>query len=151
MKWPKWLSWGRKERELSDSGLWNAWNWGSMYLPTHAGKLVTPDNALRVSAVMACVRILSESLACMPVKIYERNGDRKTVADTYPLSYVLRWEPNPWQTPFEFIEMMQACLCLYGNAYAIIQAGDMGAVTYLAPVHPDLVRIDKIKNSHNYV
>ncbi len=112
--------------------------------PLSSGVSVTVSNALQVEAVQACVRVLSESLASLPLIIYRRMpDDSKERARQHPLYEVLHDRPNPWQTSFEFREMQMAHLCLRGNAYAQIIAGPRGAVDQLIPLNPDRMRIEQ--------
>jgi HK97 family phage portal protein len=114
--------------------------WGSA-----AGMNVTPDTAMRLSAVFSCIRVRSESLASCPLIIYKRTPDGgKIRATKHPLYQVLHNSPNQWQTSLEFIEMMQAHLDLRGNAFAHIVPGPRGAIDQLIPIHPDLVQVFRL-------
>ena len=85
-----------------------------------SGANVTSESAMRVAAVYSCVRVISETVASLPLHVYKRLDNGKERAPTHPLYRLLYREPNPWQTSMEFREMMQAHLCLRGNAYAIV-------------------------------
>jgi HK97 family phage portal protein len=107
---------------------------------TASGVRVSPEFAMRCTSVYACVRVLSETLAGLPLIVYERQpGDRRTRAVNHPLYNVLRSAPNDNQTAFELFEMQMGHLCLRGNAYNEIMPGARGAVDQLLPIHPDLV------------
>jgi HK97 family phage portal protein len=112
-----------------------------------AGMAVTPETAMRLSAVYACIRVRSETLGSCPLIIYKRlpNGG-KVRAPEHPLYQVLHNSPNQWQTSIEFIEMMQAHLDLRGNAFARIVPGPRGAIDQLVPLHPDLVQVYRLPN-----
>jgi HK97 family phage portal protein len=112
-----------------------------------AGMAVTPETAMKLSAVFACVRVRSESLATCPLVVYKRlpNGG-KVRAPEHPLYQVLHNSPNIWQTSVEFVEMMQAHLDLRGNAFARILPGPRGAIDQLIPLHPDLVQVFRLPN-----
>lgn len=97
---------------------------------------ITPDTAMKTSAVLACVRVLGETIAGLPLFLYRRLEDEKIKAKELPLYTVLHRRPNSWQTKFEFIEQMVVHLCLYGNAYALIAPGDRGRVGSLRLLHP---------------
>jgi HK97 family phage portal protein len=112
--------------------------------PTAAGVCVTPDSALRVASVFACVRLLGNTIGSLPMFVYERLERGKRKAAEHPLYGVLHGRPNEWQTPFEFRQMMQSHLCLRGNAYARIVPGVRGAVDQLIPLHPDRVDVFRI-------
>lgn len=103
------------------------------------GVPVTPETAMRVAAVFACVRILAESVASMPLVLYRRNGDDKEKATEHPLYRVLHRRPNAYQTSFEFIDQMQTCVGLRGWAAAEIQFSARGGLQ-LVPL--DVERLD---------
>lgn len=109
---------------------------------TTAGARVNADTAMRVSAVYGCVRVLAETLASLPLLVYERmdNGGKKRVQN-HPLYELLHDQPNEWQTSFEWREMMMGHLALRGNAYSEIVPGRRGFVDQLIPRHPDRVRL----------
>ncbi|MCO5156692.1 MAG: phage portal protein [Aquamicrobium sp.] len=106
---------------------------------TASGTMVTPDAAMRVAAVYACVRIISGAVATLPLHIKRRVDERtrEDASDT-PIWSVLRKKPNRWQTPSQFRRMLQAHLLLRGNAYAMI-VRSRGLVQELIPLHPDRV------------
>jgi hypothetical protein len=107
-----------------------------------AGKRVSAETAMRITTVYACVKLLAETVAELPLKIYRRRADDgKDVARNHPLYDVLHTRPNRWQTAFEFREMMMGHLLLRGNAYAEIVPGSRGAVDQLVPRHPDRMRV----------
>ena len=104
-----------------------------------SGARVTPDSAMRVAAVYACVRIRSGVPANMPLHIKRRVDDRtREDASDHPLWTRMRRRPNRWQTPSQFRRMMQAHLLLRGNAYAM-KVVSRGAVRELIPLYPDRV------------
>lgn len=118
--------------------------WWSEFGPasTSAGGIaVTQITALQVSTVMACVSILSEDVAKLPVHVYRprKDGGRDIVTD-HPVEKLLQ-KPNDYQSTFEFIEQMQVALLLRGNAYSPIIRDGRGRPTALIPVNPDRVSI----------
>lgn len=108
---------------------------------TASGTTVTPNSAMRVAAVYACVRIISGAVATLPLHIKRRVDERtrQDASDT-PIWKVLRRRPNRWQTPSQFRRMLQAHLLLRGNAYAMI-VRSRGTVQELIPLHPDRVEV----------
>lgn len=106
--------------------------------PTKAGTRVSPDTALQYSAVLACVRILAETVASLPLPVYRRLMPRgKQRAPEHPLYRVLHDEANPEMTAFTFRETLQAHLAMWGNAYAEIEYDTDGRVVALWPLLPD--------------
>ncbi len=106
-----------------------------------SGVAVNSFTSMSHVAVMACVSILAEDLAKIPLDICRHNtkGGREVATDSY-LHGLMR-NPNDWQTAFEWKEMMQSALVLRGNAYSVAVRDFRGRVQYLVPVHPDRVAL----------
>jgi HK97 family phage portal protein len=120
-----------------DPALADLWGGGNN---SASGQNVTPDTALRVSAVYACVSFRAETLAMLPKLILENRpdgGHNKLV--NHRLYKQLHNRPNRWQSSFEFFEMMQGHVDLRGNAYAQIVAYPGRGINELVPMHPDRV------------
>lgn len=113
---------------------------------TRSNIRMTPEQALRISAVMACVKVLAETIASLPLHVYKRTGENKDKDRKHALYYMLHTKPNKWQTSFEFREMMQGHLCLRGNAYAHIIYKNMIIPSELIPLHPDRITIERATN-----
>lgn len=108
---------------------------------TRAGVNVTPDKAMQLSAVSACVRLLAESIASLPLNVYRRQagGRRQRVTDV-PEYRLLHDEPNPLMTSFVWRETLAAHLLLWGNGYSIILRANGGVPDSLLPVMPQHVK-----------
>lgn len=107
---------------------------------TGAGIRVTPETALKLSAVWRCIAIISGSVAMLPLPIYRRlPAGGKDLQRQHPLYDVLHDRPNRWQTAYEWRELTQQHVLLRGNAYSRIIAGARGYVDQLIPIHPDAV------------
>jgi len=107
-----------------------------------AGINVNQESALRFMAVYACVRVIAEDIASLPLNVYRRLEPRgKEKAPMHPLYEVLHDQPNPEQTSFQFRETMMSHLLLWGNAFAEIQMGGNGRVQALWPLTPSRVNI----------
>ena len=111
------------------------------------GVRITPETALHCSAVLACVRLIAENLATVPLHLYRRlpEGGKERARDL-PLYRILNQQPNGWQTSFEFREMLTAHCLLYGNAYAEIRSGAVGAVSELWPLHPSRMKVEQLED-----
>ncbi|MBC7618298.1 MAG: phage portal protein, partial [Candidatus Saccharibacteria bacterium] len=111
------------------------------------GMRVTPDAAMRLTAVWSCVRVLSETLASMPFRLYRNkpNGGKEIITD-HPLVKLFCKAPNSFQTPFEWREMLQAHIVLRGNAYCQIITGPGGVIAELQPIHPDRIKVEMLKD-----
>ena len=108
---------------------------------TAAGVSVSPNTAMQVAAVNACVRIISGAVANLPIHIKRRvdSNTREDLAD-HPVWTLLRRRPNSWQTPSQFRRMMQANLLMRGNAYAMI-VRSRGRVIDLVPLDPARMQV----------
>ena len=108
------------------------------------GRPVTPATAVGSTAVWAAVRIISESIATLPLRVYERRNGGRVIATEHPLYPILHDRPNPRQTAVEYREQQLASLLLWGNAYTWIDRYPSGRPRYLWPIRPDRVtaRID---------
>src|SRR5436305_1061476 len=113
---------------------------------TASGLRVSPESDMRVAAVLACVRVVAETIASLPLIIYRRlpDGGKERAVD-HPLYDLLHDGPNQWQTAYEWLEMMQAHLELRGNAYSVIDSGPQG-IQGLVPLHPDRVIVKRLTN-----
>lgn len=120
--------------------------YGALGQETDTGLKITPANAMQVSAVFACVRVLSETIASLPLKIYKKKPDgTREEARQHPIADLIAYRPNSWQTSFEFREMMQMQLELFGNAYAQLIPGPRGYVHEIIPIHSDFVRPEIVR------
>lgn len=115
---------------------------------TIAGVTVSPETALECSAVLACVRVLAESIASMPFNLYRRlPSGGKEVAEDEHLHEIIAYQPNSWMTSFEFRELMQSWVLLWGSAYAYIKpSSKRGAVDELIPLHPSRMECKRLVN-----
>lgn len=106
-----------------------------------AGVRVSPDTAMRVSAVYRCVSILANILAMFPKGMYERLERGRQEAPDHPLDPLISFKPNRRQSAFEFWRQVCYQLVLRQNAYVQIVPGTTGRgwVGQLVPLHPDRV------------
>jgi len=122
--------------------LTNRWSWLSG--GTTSGKVVNERTAMQTSAVYACVRVLSESLAGLPLHVYDRKADGgKVLKLNHPLYQLLHDEPNSEMTSFVFRETLMSHLLLFGNAYAQIVRNGRGYPIALYPLLPDRVSVER--------
>jgi len=111
---------------------------------TSSGKPVNEHTAMQMTAVYSCVRILSETLAGLPLHVYRYNdsgGKEKYLK--HPLYKLLHDEPNPEMTSFAFRETLMSHLLLWGNAYAQIIRNARGEVLALYPLMPNKMTVDR--------
>lgn len=111
-----------------------------------SGEYITPTSAMQCSTVFACVGVLAETVAQLPVRVYRKTADggRERLPD-HPAAKVLGVKPNAWQTPFEFREMQMQHAALRGNAYAFKVLGG-GEIMELLPIPSDMVTVEQDAN-----
>lgn len=106
-----------------------------------SGVSVTPESSLAYSAVLACVRVLAEGVAQLPLITYRRKERGRERATSHPLYPVLHTSPNPYITSFEWREVMMAHLTLWGNAFCEIERDGAGRPVALWPLVPGAMTV----------
>lgn len=134
----------------ADSGDRSAWG-GFWFNPVPArigSTNITPDTALQLTAVYACVRVHTNAVSTLPFQMYRTkpNGGKEQIRDHW-LYRLFAKRPNAYQNPMEFRAMMHGHLELRGNAFAYIAADRKGIVTDLHPIHPDRVTIELLADA----
>lgn len=111
-----------------------------------AGEVVSDQSVLSLSAVWACVNLLSGTIASLPLMVYrtDKSGSR-TLARDHQLYRILHDSPNFDQTAVDFWEFVCASIELWGNAYARVVRSGL-RVEALLPVRPDLVSVRRLQN-----
>jgi HK97 family phage portal protein len=110
-----------------------------------AGVSVTPDTAMHLSAVFTCVRNRSEDVGKLPCLLYKRLKDGgKQRATDHPAYALMRSRPNPYQTAFEFKQLLQAWIDLRGNGYALKEYDSRGRIVALWPLNPTWVMVYRV-------
>lgn len=124
----------RSNDTTADALLWGDQLWT---VASAAGIEINQQTALASASVMACVMMLTEDVAKLPVSLFriKSNGARETVTD-HPLAELLE-DPNDWQDWLEFAEMVQVGLVMRGNGYAVIIRDWRGNAVKLVPINPD--------------
>ena len=108
-----------------------------------SGKSVTAQSAVQLTTVYACVRVIAETIASLPLNVYENTDHGCIKATEHPLQHLLHDEPNPEMTSFVWRETMLSHLLLWGNSYSqIIRSGRNGIVG-LYPLLPDHMTVDR--------
>lgn len=122
---------------FSGGGVTSAGGWSSGLggARSDAGPIVTPESALALTAVQACVTLLGESVGQLPCELFRRKGDgQREAARDHKLYRVIAWEPNEWQTPIEYREQSQLRAGLNGNSYSKIERDSDGTPAALHPI-----------------
>lgn len=118
--------------------------WFSNQLP--GSQITTPDSALALTPVYACVKVLAESFACIPFSLYKpsKDGTKRTKLPKHWVVRLFTKAPNRFQTAFEWRMMLMGHLALRGNAFCQIQSNERGEITELLPLNPDRMTIETL-------
>ena len=110
-----------------------------------SGERVDEKSAMQIATVYACVRLLAETVAGLPLHLYisKDGGSAKEKATDHPLYKLLYRQPNPEMTSFSFREVMMTHLLLWGNCYAQIIRDGKNGVLGLYPLLPENVEVDR--------
>ena len=102
---------------------------------SQSGENVSKEQAMRIAAVWSCVRVLSETIASLPISEHEidlETGNKKKLNS--PLTDLIGKQPSPLFNSFMFFERMLVDLSLDGNFYAYIERNGAGLPIGLHPI-----------------
>lgn len=144
------MTFGRKMRRgmkmllsLLDPKTWT----GVFTEPSTSGKAVNAQNALTLSTVWSCVRLVAGTISSLPLVVYEDAADgSRSKFKGHPLYQLLQFSPNADQTALDFWQFMCVSLELWGNAFARIDRGAGNKIVALTPVRPELVNVRRTKS-----
>lgn len=108
---------------------------------TLAGVTITPDTAVQISAVWACLRYLSQTVAVLPWHVMRPTAQGSEVYRNHPVDWLLWKKPNPEWSSFQFRETLTHWALRWGNGYAELELDQVGRPFALWPVHPDRVQV----------
>lgn len=105
-----------------------------------SGVSVTEEQSMKNTAVFAAVRVLAETVASLPLILYERlpNGGKQRAVE-HTLHRLLHDMPNPEMTAYNLRETLMGQLVLWGNCYAEIEYDAGGRIRYLWPLRADMM------------
>ena len=117
-----------------------------------SGEQVDEKSAMQIATVYACVRLLAESVAQLPLHLYRYTdtGTGKEMAVDHPLYSIIHRQPNPEMTSFTWRETMMVHLLLYGNAYCQIIRDGRNSVVSVYPLLPENVEVDRDEHGEIY-
>lgn len=121
---------------------------------SNSGVDVDEETALKISAVYACVKVISETVASLPLNILKEltNGDSEK-AKQHPLYTLLKDAPNSEMSSFTYREMLMTNLLLWGNAYSVIKRNKNGEIVELYPLKSKNMKVerDAVTNKIKYI
>jgi len=117
---------------------------------TSAGQLINNKNALSISTVYDCVRIISEDLAKLPLPVFQQVGELKEKRSDHPLYSVLNFQPNPEMSAMSFRNTIIGHAVGWGNGYAEKVRDRNGNIKELWIIPPDRIRPKRRENGSLY-
>lgn len=118
-----------------------------------SGEMVDERSAMQIATVYACVRLLAETVAGLPLHLYrytDADEKGKERAKDHPLYKILYRQPNPEMTSFTFREVMMTHLLLWGNCYAQIIRDGKNGILALYPLLPENMEVDRNERGEIY-
>jgi len=111
---------------------------------------VNGNAAENLSTIFACVQVISETVAMLPLGVYRKTDSGRLGDPSHPVSRIFAGDANEFLTAPEFVETMTAHCLLRGNAYAGIVRDGRGAPIALNMLHPDMVSLVRIPRTNTY-
>ena len=105
------------------------------------------EQAFSVSAFHACVRVISESVAQLPMRLMRSVDGTAVKDDSNQLYWVLHRQVNGYQSSWDWRCQMATNCCVWGNAYSVKEYNDRGEVIALWPLHPACVSVELLQNN----
>ena len=138
---------GREQRRDATVGLSDPSLTTFLSQRSTGGTFVDADRASSLAVANACMSVISQNLAAMPLNLYERTADGgRELATAHPLHEVLHDRFNETMTAFEGREFLVVSLLTNGNAFARIEWNGRGQVDALHPLHPRLVGVERLES-----
>jgi HK97 family phage portal protein len=119
--------------------------------PTESGVSVNESTAMTLSSVYCAVRVITESIAQLPLQIFQKTENGRELLSEHPLYYKLHDQPNNFQTAFTFRETVATRQCLAGNGYAYISRDSLGNVLELIPFPVDMDIVPKYDSKRSTI
>lgn len=101
---------------------------------------VQGKNSLKQTTVFGCIRILSDTVSKLPIKIYENKNGIKKISEHY-LGPLLKLRPNPYMSSSNFWKCVEVQRCIYGNAYIALDFNNKGKIIGLYPLDSSKMQI----------
>ena len=136
IKWP----WIKRDFTLKQKVNW-FWDWLGVS-NTSSGVEVSNDTAISFTAVWAAIKLLSESVAGLPVQVFRQDGDKKELDRSHSTYNLLHSEPNPLMSSFSFHQSMMFDVLINGNAYAHIHRDGSENAKWLEIINPNKVKVE---------
>lgn len=135
----------REERSVGQATAWGSWS--GDHPQVYAGVTVDDRTSLQLLTVYGCVRLITDSIATLPVDVYRQVGDTKVEVQK-PI-----WLERP-TTSLDFTAwctQVLSSLLLHGNAYIVVTRNATGSIVELVPLDPTKVTVRRDNGRLVYV
>jgi len=133
----------KRDLSLTNPKAWNPLLWNLYGSQSKTGIAVNEKNALQASTVFRCTKLIADTVASLPLKLYEKDSKGgKTELPERRISRILK-SPNPEMSHFRFLSTLQGHLFLWGNCFIGVGRDNLGRVLSLWPLRPDRVQISR--------
>jgi len=109
--------------------------------PNYTGQRVSVQGSLALVPVYSAVSQIAGAVATLPLKVYESEGEFRSLAEQHRCWKLLHDEPNPEMGADEVWELVSAHLDLWGNAFLYKKRDSLGIVRELWPIGPSRVQV----------
>lgn len=111
---------------------------------------ITRSNILEKDAtVLACVNLISSTIASMGVQLYKKVDAGKEKVDN-ELNSIVKFRPNKNSSGYELIKNLMKDLLIYSNAFALIQT-KKGKVVGLEYLDASVTQTDRVYGTDKYI
>lgn len=111
----------------------NGWNFLTDLFGSRVNK-ATPSNAHTFEDIYACVNVLSDDIAKLPVKTYKKTNGKVERKTNHAVDNIMSKKPNKYMTPSVFKKLMMVDVLNGGNFYGLIEFDKDGEVVQLIPI-----------------
>ena len=85
-----------------------------------SGVKVSPESALRVSAVYACINAIADTVAMLPMAQYKEVSAGRELDKESAFQQMLYYGPNEFMNWYDFTHVLVSSALAHGNGYALI-------------------------------
>ena len=115
--------------------------------------LFTQESSIKadeLSAVIAAISNISETIASLPLNLYKRTKEGSILAQNHPLYELIKVAPNETMTPFTLFESFMVQMLIYGNGFLYPIRKRNGIVNSIELVEFKDINFLKVDNKYFY-
>jgi HK97 family phage portal protein len=112
---------------------------------------LSPDGAMRLTVVYACVRVIAETISSLPIHVYTKEGKNRTKATEHYAYQLLHNEPNEWQTPSQLWDYVLSSVLLTGNGFIYIERNNGAVPVALIPINTTDIQVKRENGLKYYI